>query len=117
VSGSGSHFSPRWSPDGKRLAYVSLSDTGRAQLYVRWMQGAEAARIADLTETPSHLAWSPDGRSIAFIMLTPDEKSKLGAQPPKPEGATWAEPLTVITDVIYRATAPATSSRVTRMPS
>ncbi len=103
VSGSGSHFSPRWSPDGKRLAYVSLSDTGRAQLYVRWMQSAQAARITDLTETPSHLAWSPDGRSIAFMMLTPDEKSKLGAQPPKPEGATWAEPLTVITDVIYRA--------------
>jgi dipeptidyl aminopeptidase/acylaminoacyl peptidase len=103
VSGPGSHFSPRWSPDGKRLAYVSTSDGGHPQLFVRWMQTGQAARITDLTEAPVGLAWSPDGRSIAFIMFSPDEKSKLGAAPPKPEGASWADPLTVITDVTYRS--------------
>src|SRR5882757_5418000 len=103
VSGPGAHFSPRWSPDGKRLAYVSTSEGGHPQLFVRWIQTGEAARITDLNESPGGLAWSPDGRSIAFIMLIPDEKSKLGSSPAKPEGATWAEPLTVITDVTYRA--------------
>ncbi len=103
AGGPGSHASPRWSPDGKRLAYVSTSEGGHPQLFVRWMQTGEVARITDLTEAPSGLAWSPDGRSIAFIMLIPDDKPRLGAAPEKPEGATWAEPLTVITDVTYRA--------------
>ena len=105
ASGPGSHVSPRWSPDGKRLAYVSSSEGGRPQLFVRWMQSGQTARITDLTEPPGALAWSPDGRSLAFIMLIPDERPRLGTAPEKPEGATWAEPLTVITDVVYRADA------------
>jgi dipeptidyl aminopeptidase/acylaminoacyl peptidase len=102
ATGAGSSYSPRWSPDGKRLAYVA-DEGGRSQLYVRWMQTEQAARITDLTETPEGLQWSPDGRSIAFIMMTADEKANLGTAPAKPEGANWAEPLTVITDVKYRA--------------
>jgi dipeptidyl aminopeptidase/acylaminoacyl peptidase len=102
AAGPGSNYSPRWSPDGKRLAYVA-SEGGRSQLFVRWMQMDQAARITDLTETPEDLQWSPDGRSIAFIMMTADEKTSLGVSPPRPEGANWAEPLTVITDVKYRA--------------
>jgi dipeptidyl aminopeptidase/acylaminoacyl peptidase len=103
ASGTGSNTSPRWSPDGKRLAYVSSAEGGQPQLFVRWMQTGVAARITDLTEAPNGLSWSPDGRSIAFIMLIPEEKPKLGEAPTKPEGAHWADPLTVITDVTYRA--------------
>jgi dipeptidyl aminopeptidase/acylaminoacyl peptidase len=103
ASGPGAHFSPRWSPDGKRLAYVSSAEGGQPQLFVRWMQTGESARITDLTEAPGGLSWSPDGRSIAFVMLMPEEKPKLGEAPQKPEGAHWADPLTVITDVTYRA--------------
>jgi dipeptidyl aminopeptidase/acylaminoacyl peptidase len=103
ASGPGAHFSPRWSPDGKRLAYVSSAEGGQPQLFVRWMQTGESARITDLTEAPGGLSWSPDGRSIAFVMLMPEEKPKLGEAPAKPEGAHWADPLTVITDVTYRA--------------
>src|SRR5882724_5231481 len=102
ATGPGSSYSPRWSPDGKRLAYVA-SEGVRSQLYVRWMQTGQAARITDLTETPEDLQWSPDGRSIAFVMMSADEKTNLGVSPPRPEGANWAEPLTVITDVKYRA--------------
>ena len=103
ASGMGSYFSPRWSPDGKRLAYVSTSEGGEPQLFIRWMQTGVAARITDLTEAPNDLAWSADGRYIAFTMLIQEEKMKLGEAPPKPEGAHWADPLTIITDVTYRA--------------
>jgi dipeptidyl aminopeptidase/acylaminoacyl peptidase len=102
VAGPGTHASPRWSPDGKRLAYVSTADDGRPQLFVRWLETGQSARLAELVEAPGALTWSSDGRSIAFTMFAPDESAKLGEAPPKPEGAQWAPPLTVITDITYR---------------
>jgi len=101
IAGSGSYFSPRWSPDGTRLAYVA-AEAGSPQLYVRWMGSGESARITGLPNSPSSLAWSPDGRRIAYSMLVPDEAPKLGSEPPKPDGAKWADPLQVIDRVTYR---------------
>lgn len=103
VTGEGSHSSPRWSRDGKRLAYVSTRNDGRPQLYVRWMQSGQSARLAELLEPPGDLAWSNDGASIAFTQFALDEKSKLGEAPAKPEDAKWAEPLEIITDITYRS--------------
>lgn len=103
VMGPGSPSSPRWSPDGKRLAYVSTGNDDRAQIFVRWMSSGQTARLTDLTAAPGDLAWSPDGRSIAFTLFALDEKTTLGEAPDKPEGAKWADPLQVITEVTYRA--------------
>jgi len=103
VTGPGAHFSPRWSRDGKRLAYISTTDGGRPQLFVRWMQTGQSARLAELTQTPGDLSWSPDGSAIAFTQFVPDEAPRLGNSPAKPEGAQWAAPLQVITDIIYRS--------------
>jgi dipeptidyl aminopeptidase/acylaminoacyl peptidase len=102
VAGAGAAFEPRWSPDGRRLAYVSTAE-GKPQLYVRWMASGATARIADLPQAPADLAWSPDGRTIAFSMLTEDDPPKLGSPIAKPEGAKWADPLVVIDAVTYRA--------------
>ncbi|MGH8175541.1 MAG: prolyl oligopeptidase family serine peptidase [Steroidobacter sp.] len=103
ASGEGSHSSPRWSAKGDRLAYVSTANGGKPQLYVRWMKTGESARLTELTSAPGALTWSPDDRWIAFTMFAPDEKPKLGEAPPKPEGAEWAPPLEIITDLTYRA--------------
>jgi len=103
VTSPGSHFSPRWSPNADRLAYVSTADKDKPQLFVRWMQNGQTAKLADLTSPPRNLEWSPDGKWIAFAMFAPDEKAKLGEAPPKPEGAQWAPPLEVITEPLYRA--------------
>lgn len=101
MAGAGSYFSPRWSPDGSRLAYVA-ADGGSPQLYVRWMASGESARITGLPDSPGGLAWSPDGRRIAYSMLVPDDAPKIGSAPAKPEGAKWADPLQVIDRVTYR---------------
>jgi dipeptidyl aminopeptidase/acylaminoacyl peptidase len=101
IAGSGSYFSPRWSADGSRLAYVA-AEGGNPQLYVRWMTSGESARITGLPDSPGAIAWSPDGRRIAYTMFVPDDGPKLGKAPDKPEGAKWADPLQVIDAVTYR---------------
>ena len=102
ATSGGANMSPRWSPDGRRLAFVSTSEGNGAQLHVRWMDSGERVKITNLPDGPSNIAWSPDGRQIAYIMRVPDEGMTLGKAPPKPEGAEWAKPLEVIDKVTYR---------------
>jgi dipeptidyl aminopeptidase/acylaminoacyl peptidase len=93
--------SPRWSPDGTRLAYVSAAE-GSPQLYVRWMDSGQTALLTNLVQAPGAIAWSPDGESIAFTQLVPAKKPPLATPPEKPEGAQWAPPVKVVDSVIYR---------------
>lgn len=103
VAEAGSHSQPRWSPDGRRLAYISnAGDATTAQLYVRWMQTGATARITSLPATPQDITWSPDGTRLAWTLFVADEGARLGAAPARPDGAKWAEPLQVIDKVIYR---------------
>ncbi len=103
AAGPGSHSSPRWSPDGSRLAYVSAVEGQSPQLFVRWQASGEIARITGLPDSPSDIAWSPRGDRIAFVMTVPGSPTKLGSAPAKPEGAKWAEPLEIIDRVTYRS--------------
>lgn len=99
----GSAFSPRWSPDGSRLAYVS-TEGGNAQLWVKWIDGGESVRLTGLPSSPSSVAWSPDGGSIAYTMLVADPAPSLGSAPNnRPDGAQWADPLQITNLVNFRA--------------
>jgi len=100
--GAGAAGSPRWSPTGDRLAYVAADENGRPQLWVRWMASGAAAKLADLPGAPGGISWSPDGRQIAFSMLVEEHPTSLGAPLAKPEGAKWAEPLQVISQLRRR---------------
>lgn len=102
AAGPGAHSSPRWSPDGKRLAYISTAEGETAQMFVRWIQSGETVRVTGLPDSPSSIAWSPDSRRIAYAMTVPDEGLSLGKAPTKPEGAEWAKPLQIIDKVTYR---------------
>src|SRR5438105_3174737 len=66
--------SPRWSPDGTRLAFTSTRDEDKAaQLYVLPLGGGEAQKVTELSEDASELAWSPDGTQIAFSARVRDD--------------------------------------------
>lgn len=103
VSGGQNISQPRWSPDGKRIAYVSKeNDEGGAQIFVRWMDSGQTARLTQLTEGPSDLTWSPDGRWLAFVMLVPAKPQPFIEMPAKPEGAEWADSPREVRRVVYR---------------
>jgi Tol biopolymer transport system component len=95
-------YGPRWSPDGERLAYVTVRD-GRARITVMVVRTGARAEITDLPDAPRDLSWSPDGQWIAFTMLTEEPPPVIAPPLVKPEGAKWADPLKVIDAVTYRA--------------
>jgi len=76
--------SPRWSPDGRCIAFVSDRGQGSG-LFVLPASGAGEAREVTRHQPPvSGLAWSPDGCSIAYVTLfDPDNP----AEHAPPEGA------------------------------
>ncbi|HUM17044.1 MAG TPA: S9 family peptidase [Candidatus Nitrosotalea sp.] len=59
---------PRWSPDGSWLAFVSEREAKKkGQLYVMPARGGEPIRLTDLHNGVSAPRWSPDGTRLAFI--------------------------------------------------
>jgi len=73
---------PRWSPDGRYLAFLSTpagSEKGQIMLLDR--RGGDARPLTSATGDISEYAWSPDGKRLAFAMVLGDEAP---AKPPKP---------------------------------
>ena len=72
TSGEKRDGSPRWSPDGTELAFVSNRAGDSSQLYVLPLGGGEPRRLTNLKESVREPAWSPDGTRLAFMARTPD---------------------------------------------
>jgi dipeptidyl aminopeptidase/acylaminoacyl peptidase len=71
--------SPRWSPDGTQLAFLSERGDDKRQIYAISTAGGEARKLTDLKTGAGVPAWSPDGSRIAFSARTgavPDPDSK-----------------------------------------
>jgi dipeptidyl aminopeptidase/acylaminoacyl peptidase len=68
-----SEFLPRWSPDGKQLAFLSDRDEHQ-QVYAMPTAGGEATALTKGKRGVRNFAWSPNGKQIAF--LAPDAKTE-----------------------------------------
>lgn len=74
---------PVWSPDSKRIAFLSKrEDDEKPQLYIISIHGGEAVRFTNLPTGLSSVKWFPDGSAVAFASNTlpgiasPDELDK-----------------------------------------
>jgi dipeptidyl aminopeptidase/acylaminoacyl peptidase len=72
--GEKSATQPRWSPDGRWIAFLSGRGGERAQVFRIPVDGGEAEQVTTEKGGITDLEWAPDGHSIAFIM--PDPKTE-----------------------------------------
>jgi dipeptidyl aminopeptidase/acylaminoacyl peptidase len=86
TSGEKRNWGARWSPDGRRIAFLS-DRVGKNGIFVLPLGGGEAEEIARHNVAISDLDWSPDGTTLAYTALfdpeNPEEKApEEGAPPP-----------------------------------
>jgi dipeptidyl aminopeptidase/acylaminoacyl peptidase len=64
--------SPRWSPNGDRLAYITQDANKKGQIYVLPMSGGDSMQVTHAKTSVSGFAWRPDGMALAYA--APDEE-------------------------------------------
>ncbi len=89
---------PRWSPDGRHLAFVSEREgKKKGQLYVMPADGGEPTRLTDEKNGVADPVWSPDGTRLAFV-------ARVGGwqEPESEEEKGKSKPARVITSLKYK---------------
>ncbi|WP_425147108.1 S9 family peptidase [Deinococcus sp.] len=131
TGGGGKDSSPRWSPDGTALAFLSDRAGDKLQAFLLPMGGGEARQLTRFRNGVSSLAFSPDGRFLSFLSRGDDEDRRdelgearaitslryrfngKGMLPPSPaalylhdlesgETRLWHAPATEISDEVWK---------------
>ena len=103
---------PRWSPDGKRLAFLSngaMPGAPEAQVFVVSNQGGVPKQLTKSPSNVQQIAWSPDGATIAFAAADVPEK--------KPGYQRWNNSFEVQLNFHLFMTAPVPPTHVWTVPS
>ena len=68
--------SPRWSPDGSEIAFLSNREDKEkpAQIYVIPLMGGEARKLADIQGEMNSIAWSSDGKRLLCTIRKTDRE-------------------------------------------
>jgi dipeptidyl aminopeptidase/acylaminoacyl peptidase len=98
--GSSSH--PRWSPDGKYIAFIAArrgssddDDANKKQVWLLNREGGEAQQLTDTVQDVENLAWSPESDRLVLVLQdpTPEEieaaESKTKESKAKPKPRPW----------------------------
>ena len=62
---------PRWSPDGKFLAFLSERNEGKTQVYLLNRLGGEAQKLTDTIQDVDDFVWAPDSKRLVLILRDP----------------------------------------------
>ena len=90
--------SPKWSPDGKYLSFLSSrpGKTKGSQVWVIDRRGGEASQLTDVKGRLTYYEWSPDSKKLALILREEDDDKK---DEKKPDGTPVAEkPKAIVID-------------------
>jgi dipeptidyl aminopeptidase/acylaminoacyl peptidase len=71
---------PRWSPDGKFLAFLSERNEGKKQVWLLNRLGGEAQQLTETIQDVEDFAWSPDSRRFALVLKDPTLEELNGAK-------------------------------------
>jgi dipeptidyl aminopeptidase/acylaminoacyl peptidase len=85
---SSSH--PRWSPDGKFLAFLSKRGEGKTQVWLLNRMGGEAQKLTDTIQDVDDFAWAPDSKRLVLILQdpSPEELDEAKAKEKDKPGST-----------------------------
>jgi len=102
TAGARQDSAPRWSPNGRWLAFLSDRAGGKAQLWLLPAGGGEACRLTDQPEAIERFAWSPQSDRIAFACRVPVER--MGApRSPKPRNDDEAKGARIVSSLRYKS--------------
>ena len=78
---------PRWSPNGRSLAFLSKRDDGKVRIFVLDAAGGEGLPLTDKAWEVSSIAWAPDSRRIAFVRSVPTDEHGVPRDPESEDDA------------------------------
>lgn len=82
--------SPRWSPDSRRIAFLSdRAERGKSSLYIMRADGGEGVRVFDQHGEMSGLGWSPDGRFVAVLFTEPESEDEKKRKEERDDRVLW----------------------------
>ena len=74
--------SPRWSPDGKYISFISSRQGTTSQVWLMDRRGGEGKKLTDVKGELGSYSWSPDSKKLLLVMK--DEPDTAKNKPPKP---------------------------------
>ena len=78
-----SDSSPRFSPDGRHLAFIRPDSGGRSQIWAMPTDGGEARKLSDVPGGVTDIAWSPDSSALAFVSDVDPDRAQEDHDPKK----------------------------------
>jgi dipeptidyl aminopeptidase/acylaminoacyl peptidase len=88
TAGTARDFAPRWSPDGKRLAFLTTRKSKEAQVWEMPVNGGEARKLTTMRRGAAEPFWSSDG---AWIGFSAEVRSGESSTEPLPDEASERE--------------------------
>ncbi len=103
TTGNHNDYGAVWSPDGKKVVYLSNAHDDKTKLYLMWLDTRQQVALTNTSQAPAQVAWSKDSQQLVFTLFTPKHQPSIIDMPAKPKGAKWNQAPIYIEDMTYRA--------------